>query len=151
MNIRDLEEWQGVTRDLFRAWLTKSGWKELETVRPGCVKWAHWSGTCLGTISDGRLAASIECVAIHYRRSIQSILREINPRLIMGPPSLDLIVAHGGCWLAMKPMAGCSPLINMWDRRQIEHFVTGDYLLHDWSFWPCDAAGNKVPMPVVKK
>ena len=166
MNIADLDEAEGLTREMFRDWLTRNGWKELETVRKGSVKWSHWTGTCLGTVADGRLSASIEALAGHYRRSPQAILREMNPRMKSGIPTDQEIEAHrsksgaGWPWPWLAHDEHGNPRVGFWSRPMWQQtgpysfYVQGrGYLTQErvkaWSFWPADRNLARVPWPPI--
>lgn len=149
MNIRDLEEFSGLTADHVRTYLERTWWTREQRV-DSVEKWVHPSRKTV-LIPTLDIQWAVIGIASVHGLSPQAILREMNPRMVKGPPSMELIAAHGGHWLAMKQVGSDSRIMNMWDRRQIEHFVTGGYKLADWSFWPCDAHGNKVPYPKVAK
>lgn len=163
MNITDLEETQGMTADMVRAYLEKSGWTmdKHDEVKV----WRHpTSKEPINKIFDTfgiTLPHAIEAIADCEGRSIQAVLRDVNPRLRKGKPSAEARRAHssdGGVWIATHGTLGedGSIVFASFDEGRIA-FWDGDSWaypdieltdnLPEFSFWPCDSAGNKVPWP----
>lgn len=150
IKIEDLDEFEGTTADMVRAWLRKEGFTLKQTER-----WSIWVRGA-EAIHDGSLTtpSSLEYLAaVAEQRSIQSLLREINPRMRRGRPSQAERDAHEGPWLASLP--GSHVLLVGTFSDDGETFFPGiaapmrntcegaqDWM-DAWSFWPCDQHGNK--------
>lgn len=166
MTFLALEEAQGLTRDAVLAWLTAEGWVPEE--RRALAQW--WiSPQRINDDHKGIWIPHAGCLsgyplpflAARYGVSLQSLLRQINPRLRQGTPSPEARRAHsrnGGVWIATRGALGdggsicfmsfdeSRPVI--WDGESW-HYPESELAeaLSEWSFWPCDAAGNKVRWP----
>lgn len=168
MNILELDEAQGLTAEMVRQYMARTGWRPAESCTYEC--WIHdtlrpaagafvlrekidgaWS---VPTADD--LALYVRDLAKLEGRTVQSILREINPRM-RAAPSLPAWEAHGGMdgwWLVGVP-----------ERPTEKHFVRMLHMASGyrplrvqawgfsnepdslWRFWPCDANGNKSRWP----
>ena len=137
MNLTELDEWQGVTPAMVREWLRNRGWSLHGEI------WERGRHNFADHLIDGNsddVAFVIHCEEIAAGLTRQEALRQINPRMRKGRPSQAAITAHGGTWMAAPPM-GRNGIV----------FVNLRVLLDpswaEWSFWPCDANGNKVRWP----
>lgn len=177
MNFLALAEAQGMTPQMIRDHLNSHGWPggpcqhsypvcanlsahTEHARRPGSSSsilipddWStHWGQVGLRT--------ALGFVAASRGMSDQDLLREINPRMRKGVPSTEAIKAHedrAGHWLAQSavlPHSGCLRvgyfdnmhgfvIYELAHRGTITFFEIAD----SWSFWPCDAHGNKVRWP----
>lgn len=164
MKISDLDEFEGLTVDMVRTWLDSHGCART----PG-----HWDHPTSGyRYKDGDYGGplwegTLFQIAYDFGLSIQGLLREMNPRMRKGVPSKDERHVHwciGGLWLASVPdnpdHGGAiivvsfpdpetndePPKIAVWSH---DNWHDGPLLADcsDWSFWPCDAHGNKVRRP----
>lgn len=166
MNLMDLDEAQGLTPQMVREWLLANQWE------PRGSSAAHLYYQCgSGEISEALLHEDlgwvVDLLAQSYERSVQSILREINPRM-RGPgyPSDAVARAHGdGGWWVFQHQEGAddprsvtkpgelhmaqmclSPVSNdvrfYWERG-----LMGEPCDEECLWWPCDANGNKVRWP----
>lgn len=170
MNIMDLEEAQGLTVEMVHAYLISTGWALGQPSRYDLRSWekGHDSIVDSGWGSDG-IGQMLRSLASEENRSIQAILREINPRMRKGLPSETEREAHsfcGGLWLGQFGMpgdghGGTIAVVSFLDQDVHEKFMAvwsdeeweetdwhPEQLQNHWSFWPCDANGNKVPWPV---
>lgn len=152
MNIRDLEEYAGVTANMVRSYLERSGWeRKAKSGTHGADQWYHPDlGGHEGHLFDGAFESSwleqlLRGLELQEERPIQAILREINPRLINGPLSDADLEAHCGQWIVRDDESGTMGIVSARQAYSYGRTVEGVF-----SFWPCDAAGNKVRMPVVK-
>lgn len=170
MNIADLDEAEGLTAEIARGYLERTGWTKatLEDVDPS--RWTKSEHTIWMPLESVDLAVTMQGLARVEHRSSQAILREMNPRMKKGLPSYDEQRAHsrtGGIWIATHGELGHGgsicfvsfhrddgiehdlPFV-IWDG---EEWREPDWLaaeVEDWSFWPCDAHGNKVRWPKVQ-
>jgi len=147
MNVTDLDEADGLTADMVRAWLKARG----------CVQTpGHWDhptkqpirykdGDYGGPLWDGTLSQ----IAYDFGLTIQQLLRDMNPRLGLWP-SPEEIAAHDGPWLCLclEDETAC---MGVFDGDWFKH--SGNHVIEKrdrWArFWPCDAHGNKVRWPKV--
>ena len=156
MNITELDEFQGLTAEMVREWLLANQWE------PCGSSAAHLYYQCgSGEISEALLHEDlgwvVDLLAQSYERSVQSILREINPRMRKGMPSE---AARKACpfWLVRDIETGevelhrteGAALYSASDYKsgalKTEAVALRDF--GDWmEFWPCDANGNKVQWP----
>lgn len=156
MNITELDEFQGLTAEMVREWLLANQWE------PCGSSAAHLYYQCgSGEISEALLREDlgwvVDLLAQSYERSVQSILREINPRMRKGMPSE---AARKACpfWLVRDIETGevelhrteGAALYSASDYKsgalKTEAVALRDF--GDWmEFWPCDANGNKVQWP----
>jgi len=144
MNITELDEFQGLTAEMVREWLLANQWE------PCGSSAAHLYYQCgSGEISEALLHEDlgwvVDLLAQSYERSVQSILREINPRMRKGVPSKEARAAAKSYWLASWG-EGSRRAANLWDSDLMEHFADSPELVN-WSFWPCDEHGNKTRWP----
>lgn len=150
MKVQDLDEWQGLTRQMIISHLNHTGWSSFPDGNHYLLKPAYFQleifGDFAGTI--GRLA-EIE------GRTPQALLREINPRMRKGLPSESSRSAHRW-WLAVGTIGDHRILSGYWENDDLlgPMLMAGNTLicgetLDAWSFWPCDSYGNKVPWPCI--
>lgn len=149
IKIEDLDEFEGLTADMVRAWLRAKGF----TLKQGKL-WSVWvreteavlDHLLTETVTLEYLAAAVaQC-------SPQSLLREINPRMRAGWPSDEEIQRHLGDWIARDEIGVLR--IGRFSEDEEDGrplFIEGDdegYRTQEevkgWSFWPCDEHGNKV-------
>lgn len=142
MNLRELDEWQGLTADMVREWLAN-------------LDPAIMPSAC---IADDIIAVSELC-----GETPQTLLREINPRWRKGFPSNAALAEHDE-WLIRAPwgaefvahisyggsddgyMIMIPPDSESGDCGGIEESVWGDCF-----YWPCDGNANRVRWPVDAK
>lgn len=169
MDIMQLDEAQGLTAEMVRRYMARTGWRPAESAT--YESWIHdtlkpsagvfvlrekidgaWS-----RITTEDLALYVRDLANLEGRTVQSLLREINPRMRRGRPSQAERDAHEGPWLASLP--GSHVLLVGTFSDDGETFFPGiaapmrntcegaqDWM-DAWSFWPCDQHGNKVRWP----
>ena len=156
MNITELDEFQGLTAEMVREWLLANQWE------PCGSSAAHLYYQCgSGEISEALLHEDlgwvVDLLAQSYERSVQSILREINPRMRKGVPSE---AAREACasWLVRDVETG---EVELHRTEGAALYSASDYKsgtlkteavplrdFGDWmEFWPCDANGNKTRWP----
>lgn len=140
MNITELDEFQGLTAEMVREWLLANQWE------PCGSSAAHLYYQCgSGEISEALLHDDlgwvVDLLAQSYERSVQSILREINPRMRKGVPSKAALRAHRGLWLRSIGTETIATVLS----RLIDEFPSPRD--NESYFWPCDANGNKVQWP----
>lgn len=140
MNIMELDEAEGLTREMAEAYLNKAGWcnmldPDIRLLKPSYVHLSFKMG----------LGAAVERLAYVEGRSPQSILREMNPRMRNGAPSAADLAAHAGPWMALEGPTFAPMIV---DGRNGSLGLPPS-TLDRWSFWPCDAHGNKVRWPAV--
>lgn len=149
MNIMDLDEAEGLTAEMLVAYLVREGYAQT-TYHTTTEHWQKRVGRILYQINVLKIERSVQLLATWAKVSPQSILREMNPRMRKGLPSAESRAAHEGPWIA-ETVSG-SLIVGIF----MEHLVMGLVLdcfgmtlrpLSDWSFWPCDAHGNKVRWP----
>lgn len=145
IKIEDLDEFEGVTADMVRAWLRAKGFT-LKQVK----LWSVWVRET-EAVHDHLLT---ETVTLEYlaatvaQCSPRSLLREINPRMRAGWPSEEEIQRHAR-WIArnqntgtvvvgvVKPDEEHGAVLKLHSGFLAKAFADG------WSFWPCDQHGNK--------
>jgi hypothetical protein len=147
MDIMELDEAQGLTPQMVREWLLANQWE------PRGSSAAHLYYQCgSGEISEALLHEDlgwvVDLLAQSYERSVQSILREINPRMRPGWPSEEEIKAHdqrGGLWICdhgRGPSFGRFAEGERFEGIALE--MSRDALERLGArFWPCDQHGNK--------
>ena len=165
----DLEEAQGLTAEDVRRWLRGQGWqRDPSGDIPGQECWALADGS-RGTVwlNQKNIAKTCTHLAICVALPVQSLLREMNPRMRLGLPSLAAQEAHsrnGGVWIACHGELGNGGSIvfvsfdlhdnsvAIWDGDEW-HDADSEMVadMPNWCFWPCDANGNKVRYPVDAK
>ena len=156
MTIEELDEWQGLTTEMVREWLTAQN----ATFRNG--HWTHPNGKYRYTDREyGGLIwpPTLSQMAVHFdKANEQALLREINPRMRKGMPSEAARDVHDGFWLAVPDfacMGAHAPIVVTFDGDGFgvwhpEGFALPDSTpkhAHLWHFWPCDEHGNKVRWP----
>ena len=90
MRIDEFDEYQGITREMVDSYLNHKGWcnlpdPEIRLLKPSYVQI---------TFSMG-LVRAVEQIAEIERRTVQALLREINPRMRKGRPSDKALDADG--------------------------------------------------------
>lgn len=168
MKIDELDEWQGLTADMVRNYLAATGWhlKDWDYYKdwhladcagPPCI-------AIYDSSSDGMYNLNPEhallAISKHERRTLQALLREINPRWRKGFPSNAALAEHDE-WLIRAPwgaefvahisyggsddgyMIMIPPDSESGDCGGIEESVWGDCF-----YWPCDGNANRVRWPV---
>jgi hypothetical protein len=156
MNITELDEWQGLTVAMLHSWLLSHGWR-MTACEQGCGK---------ELVSPANLRCNVlrpledfpwSWVLLELRTPLQSLLREINPRMRKGMPSE---AARKACasWLVRDVETG---EVELHRTEGAALYSASDYAfrtlridavpLRDFGdfmeFWPCDANGNKVRWP----
>lgn len=183
MNILDLEEAAGLRMEDVRAYLERKGWHFRDPrINGGVTCWPPRPGTgstyvfTLRPTADSpedraHLELTLFKLVQYERRTLQAILREMNPRMRRGLPSIAAWEAHGGnsgYWVARwdvgRDITGEEfgwfsrrPFITQLRRQRVTwewglrgvgfYNGPGDYPEKNWLFWPCDEHGNKVPWP----
>lgn len=144
MKIDDLDESQGMTREMVDHYLNRNGWCNMPDPDQRLLKpqYAHVS------FKMG-LGAAIERIAAIVGSTPQAILREINPRMRKGWPSGNALANHDR-WIARKPYGDL--IVCRWRPPYMVNAAGGgDFALREqcehWEFWPCDEHGNKVRWP----
>ena len=152
MKIDELDESQGLTRELVDHYLNRTGWcnmpdPDIRLLKP---QYAHVS------FKMG-LSAAVERIASIEGRSVQSLLREINPRMRKGMPSRAALEAHGeNDWVVFRNVLHAVRFV--WTVCDAVQMVSGfdvfrsdnpedAAMIAECSFWPCDEHGNKVRWP----
>ena len=155
MDILDLDEAQGLTAEIARAYLERTAWTIATLADIWPARWTKCGETVWVDADD--LSITMRGLARVEQRSVQAILREINPRLRKGVPSEAAQAAHGGRWIACRSdeykhttivriLHGMgSRIVLQFESHQPNHEISSELDL--WSFWPCDSAGNKVRWP----
>lgn len=145
MKIDDLDESQGMTREMVDHYLNRNGWCNMPDPDQRLLKpqYAHVS------FKMG-LGAAIERIAAIVGSTPQAILREINPRMRKGWPSGNALANHDR-WIARTPYGDL--IVCRWRPPYMVNAAGGgDFALREqcehWEFWPCDEHGNKVRWPV---
>lgn len=117
----------------------------------------------------GDVAKTIDRIIKSTSLTAQALLREISPRMRRGMPSLaawEACSADKGLWLAVWDVTAEQagdfgwfaqrPIVTTlrryddtwdWGIRGVGFFHQDGKPEKTWSFWPCDAHGNKVPWP----
>lgn len=152
MRIEDLDEFQGLTPQMVREWLGSHGWVTVCWVPDDFNVDTVGGRERIQFMSDALIM-----IALKENRTVQSLLREINPRMRKGMPSAEARSAHDGLWVGH--MGGQFPLVAVgywyddgrfntglmfWDAHKV---VDAASLEHPCAFWPCDEHGNKVRWP----
>ena len=156
MTIEELDEWQGLTCESVSEWLRAQGFD----MRLGGLLHAggylvHWE-----PIASARQATedALHAVVQYRKQSLQSLLREINPRMRKGIPSRAALEAHGenGDWVVFRNVLHAVRFV--WTVCDVVQMVSGfdvfrsdnpedAAMIAECSFWPCDKHGNKVRWP----
>ena len=158
MDISKLDEWQGLTVEMLHSWLLLHGWR-LTACELGCgkelVSPANLRCNVLRPLEDFPWSWAL----LELRMPLQSLLREINPRMREGVPSGAAITAHeasGGHWLATSAESGGVLRVLLFSTKdaaaKLQALDTTQRLACidiplSWFFWPCDEHGNKVRWP----
>ena len=157
MRIEDLDEFQGMTPQMVREWLREQGFD----MRLGgllhagryLVEWEPIESAWRST------EASLYAVAQYRNQSVQSLLREINPRWRKGFPSEAVLAEHDE-WLVRLPWSvecvalisyggsddGFSIMIPPLGQDHEAEFIPCELWPNCW-FWPCDDNANRVRWP----
>lgn len=101
MTITDLEEFEGLTVEMVRGYLGRTGWWQYETdaTSDSWTRINNNDSPRLRMFNDGfNLGPRLTALAEFEKRSVQSLLREMNPRLRKGCPSTSDRSAHTGYW-----------------------------------------------------
>ncbi len=120
MRIDELDEFQGLTPDMVRAWLANLD----PSIKPSA---------CIG--------GDIEAVSELCGETSQSLLREINPRMREITDGAFRSHSFNGGWWIVEDANG-KPMVR---RLLVKLFPDDGWLLAKG--WPCDKAGNKVRWP----
>jgi len=139
MKIDELDEFQGLTPNMVREWLKRTGW-ELRTDEWKEKRWFNGNGR---SIADKRVLVKdgFRWIASQSVQTVQALLCEINPRMRKGVPSKAALRAHRGLWLRSIGTETIATVLS----RLIDEFPSPRD--NESYFWPCDANGNKVRWP----
>lgn len=175
MNIMELDEAEGLTREMLTAYLIRNGYSAV-AYHATPEHFQKRVGRVLYQINTLKFDRSVQLLATWAKVSPQAILRAMNPRMRKGIPLKAAWEAHGketGFWLALTdaPRDRLGETFGWFEKRPFvtrlrlfdgcwewgirgAGFAYGDdgkwgERADDWSFWPCDAHGNKVPWPAV--
>ena len=147
--IEDLDEFQGLTPQMVREWLCEQGFD----MRLGgllhagryLVEWEPIESAWRST------EASLYAIAGYRNQSVQSLLREINPREREGVPSEAARQAHPGNWLVSGCLNQSKEMhFEVWHSRNL-HLASNYPYNPDGkriACWPLDEHGSKVRWPV---
>ena len=153
MNILDLDEAQGLTREMVDRYLDRAGWchmpdPEQRLLKPQYVHVSFKMG----------IGAAVERIASITGSAPQAFLREINPRMRKGMPSEAARLAHGETkdWLCISYVLHAVRFC--WSVNDHVQMVAGTdvfstersedaAMIERCTFWPCDRHGNKVRWP----
>ena len=140
MKIDELDEFQGLTPNMVREWLKRTGW-ELRTDEWKEKRWFNGNGRA--GIADKRVLVTdgFRWIASQSVQTVQALLCEINPRMRKGVPSKAALRAHRGLWLRSIGTETIATVLS----RLIDEFPSPRD--NESYFWPCDANGNKVRWP----
>ena len=147
IKIEDLDEFEGLTADMVRAWLRAKGW----TVKRADRFREWWEKGAEGEEDGFWLPAEfgvewfwIHALAAVHGLTVQSLLREINPRMRAGWPTDEELERHA-FWLVGQPSirvalrVASAEYVRTWrDRLDPEFRNIGQPVC-----WPCDQHGNK--------
>lgn len=141
LKIEDLDEFEGTTADMVRAWLRKEGWREEPRggwTPPGRQIEGGLRVICMADVitpTDG-IPEMLTAIQHYTKRSVQSLLREINPRTRAGWPTDEELERHAFWMVRTLSDDGIR--------------VLGAYVAREWKragikveCWPCDQRGNK--------
>lgn len=165
MSALELEEAQGLTAEDVRGYASRNGITLPSIFRH--LKHRDEAVTALERGEDWAMESAVLTIARRKGTTIQSLLREMNPRMRAGLPSLAAQEAHsrnGGVWIACHGELGNGGSIvfvsfdlhdnsvAIWDGDEW-HDADSEMVadMPNWRFWPCDANGNKVRYPVDAK
>jgi hypothetical protein len=157
VKIEELDEYQGLTVDLFEQWLVRSGWERCHKSL-GRERWQKSDGRMVYQLNAEDIPRSLALLSSWQKLSVQDLLRQANPRLRDGLPSRAALEAHGetGDWLASRRSLHTVRFV--WSVNDYIQMIDGfdvfstenradEQMMQETSFWPCDAAGNKVRWP----
>lgn len=159
MRFLELDEAQGLTPEMVREWLRANSYRLKVSDAAGEV-WNGVQGLPVVLYHDGsELAGAVGRAASIDGRSVQALLRDINPRMRHGMPSdaaRDAHQGHAGRWIASRCdeythttivsfLRGMTAVKLQFEDHRPTHDPSAE--LEKWSFWPCDAHGNKVRWP----
>ena len=142
IKIEDLDEFEGTTADMVREYATKAGYG----LSQAGLRAPNQGGfiTFVNPMRDDAMSWLVECLAGRERRSVQSLLREINPRMRAGWPTDEELERHA-FWLVGQPSirvdlrVTSAKYVRAWrDRLDPEFKDIGRPVC-----WPCDQHGNK--------
>ncbi len=144
MRIEDLDEFQGLTPQMVREWLGKNGWVTV------CWVPDDFNVDTVGGRERIRfMSDALIMIALKENRTVQSLLREINPRMRKGLPSGEALSRHDR-WIVSKP-DGTAVMCRWRPPYMVNAAGGGDFALPEqcklWTFWPCDEYGSKVRWP----
>jgi len=169
MDISTLDEYQGIEAQMVRDWMTRKGcYRQDGYWRHPRDKYSYTDGEYGGLLWEDTLFK----LSVDFGfGSVQSLLREINPRMRKGMPSEAAWRAHGeanGLWLCLWGQIPTNeqhwemffrgrPFVTkirkydaMWEWG-IRGLSWSDCpeMPHgsDFLFWPCDEHGNKTRWP----
>ncbi len=162
MRIDELDEFQGLTPQMVREWLGRHGWVTV------CWVPDDFNVDTVGGRERIRfMSDALITIAQKENRSIQSLLREINPRM-RGPgyPSDAAARAHGnGGWWVFQHQQGADDPRSVTKPGELhtaqmclssafndvrfywERGLMGEPCDEACMWWPCDEHGNKVRWP----
>jgi len=165
MMVTMLDEYQGLTDDMMRAWLACQGWVRQETDTK--VRLGYWTNPVYPNkrIWEHSLTGlmSFDILSRAYRVGIQGLLRMINPRWRKGFPSTEALSEHDE-WLIRVP----------WGAEFVAHISYGgsddgfmimfppdsesgecgglaQEVWDDCFYWPCDGNASRVRWPTNAK
>lgn len=154
MRAIDLDEAQGLTRELVTEYLTKAGW------RFAGRRYVRRTSSDTYVIEEKtlreNLAQMLDFLVDTEKRTPQAVLRYINPRMREGVPSEADRLAHKGLpWLVrdengnLRTGFWCAAVHAAVEPPWRFYVLGRGYLpverVAAWSFWRCDADGNKLP------
>ena len=144
--MKNLDEAQGLTSEQLASWLLRHGWEKqpqyaFQLGGPNVLTGyqIQKQGAVIATGSP--LHDAIAQLAELEKRNLQSLLREINPRMRKGMPSQAALRAHRGLWLRSLGKENIATVLS----RQLEEFPSPRDA--ESFFWPCDENYNKVKWP----
>lgn len=154
MMVTMFDEYQGLTADMVRGWLLAQGWEITDTGNGNIDVKKRFTdrSTVLGCQWETCFGWLLSRVAAAHGLNMQSLLREINPRMRKGWPSDEAVRAHTQ-WLAQSGPTGhiiCGLMAVDSDFGPCLKSRTARLdktRAAEWLFWPCDANGNKVRWP----
>jgi hypothetical protein len=148
MRLQELDEWQGLTADMVRAYLERTGWTKHGTNPSGGFAWTAKDGKAFFSLRDWELEKAITVISQKEQRKLQALLRDINPRMCKGKPSLDELRAWP-FWLVRDTETGEVEMMAAIEPTKYLESVWCSRDFPQWEYWPCDADGNKTRWPEV--
>jgi len=158
MKIEDLDEAQGLTAEMVRDWLRQQEprIKRTTNVMTSAGMGDVWTWPSGDTVRDAKmdawLSSRVKDIALIEGRTVQSLLRDINPRMRANPdsrmpfPSLPALKASAWWIIEVEPF-GLDPTA---PDVQTHLLVMPSTFMRAVKFrtcWPCDAHGNKIRWP----